>query len=132
MFKQRTQRYNACTCTQYVHCCMVGQRMYEWIIPLDMSSFFSFFFSFTAFLLPINFFYFVFQLCRDRASKTEQTEENFTRPILPLSTFCVLHQLTVKRETYALKRRERQRENKWHNIHSTVLQHILWYSSFLF
>ena len=119
---------HTCMHTRSVHYTHVGQHVYEWIIPVCcVSFFFSVFFFFffrslsfsTSFSLPIDFFSEFFSSiyvclcvstsCRERTcKKTELTKENFTRPILPLSTFCVLH-LNSNVEKKRKRRAERAR-----------------------
>ena len=72
-----------------------------------LAVFFFFFFSFFSsprsrrpvLYLSTIFFTYISTSCRERTcKKTEPTKENFTRPILPLSTFCVLHQFNVEKK----------------------------------
>lgn len=127
-FKQKTRRTNthACTHDQSTTHTSVSTYMNEsylsaaWVSSSPCSFFSSFVLSrsrrpFLYLSTSSRSFFLLYMCvcvstsCRERTcKKTELTKENFTRPILPLSTFCVLH-LNSNVEKKRKRRAERAR-----------------------
>lgn len=67
----------------------------------------------------------------DMLKKTEPTKENFTRPILPLSTFCVLHQFNVEKKRGKTTEKERKMAQDSFSSASTQFMTVAFLSSLI-